>query len=149
MCFWPYDVLFSCVKNITHLYAYRSVHFQNPFSFLHLQSSFRKSYLAWSLQLLINVGLVFFQWEDRRITYSYIWAPRGMLSRIVGFFFDKVFSSSAVCSFQVLLVNAGGRPTRTTCESADDNAYFCHWGKPMSRTVKNVFRFASISLLSY
>lgn len=42
------------------------------------------------------------------------------------FFFDKVFSNSAVCSFQVLLVNAGGRPTRTTYESADDNAYFCH-----------------------
>lgn len=85
-CCWTYSILFSCVKNVTHLYTYWSVNFQNPFSFLHLQSSFRKSYPAWSLQLLIiNAGLVFFQWEGRRIMYSYMLAHQGMLSRIIFF----------------------------------------------------------------
>lgn len=79
--------------------------------------------------------------------YSFMLAHQGMLSRIIIFFY-KVFSNSTVYSLQVFLVNIGGRPTKTTCESANDNAYFPHCGKQMLRTVKNVFRFASISYCS-
>lgn len=64
------------------------------------------------------------------------------------YFFYKVFSSSAVYSLQVFLLNTGRRPTKTTCDSANDNAYFPHWGKQVSRAVKNVFRFASVGSCS-